>query len=473
MTQTLSPTAAALRAGASRKLAEHAATLPYDALPPAVVTLTKQCILDTLGVTIGASTLDPKGRVLADYALELGGKPESTVLGFGGKAPAPWAAFVNGSLGHMLDYDDAGAGHPGITTVPVGFAIAERLGGVSGRDFLTAIAVGYDLMARMDRAILIPEWTMTEGWFATILFGFMTGAATAGRLLGLDADRLENALGIGYNQCSGSRQMAVGEATDCRSMQAGFSGQGAITAALLAERGVTGPKEILEGRYGLYTNYVRTESPDWEAVVGGLGTRFPALDIHAFKVWPACAATRPTNAAILQLREEHQLQPDDVAAITISGGDGMTELLSTPIEHKRVPTVSIDAKYSIPFTAAIAMQQGGVTLRAFTDEALRDPAVLAMAQRVRYQPIPDAEKTSRVPIITIETRQGTTLRRQVDGVPGDPRYPASPALLEAKFRDCVSFSATPIPAANIDRVVELVANLEDVADATEIVRLLA
>ena len=110
----------------TRKLARHAATLQYEALPPALVDLLKQCVLDTLGVSIGASTLAPEAAILADYVKDLGGKPEATVLGFGGKAPAPWAAFVNGSLGHMLDYDDMGeSGHPGIVTIPVALAVAE------------------------------------------------------------------------------------------------------------------------------------------------------------------------------------------------------------------------------------------------------------------------------------------------------------------------------------------------------------
>ena len=130
MTQVTADTAT--QRDATYALARHAVTLPYQALPPEVVELTKQCILDTLGVIIGASTLTPEARIVVDYVRGLGGKKESTILGFGGRAPAPWAAFANGSLGHMLDYDDLGAGgHPSVTTIPVAFAVAEMLGGVS------------------------------------------------------------------------------------------------------------------------------------------------------------------------------------------------------------------------------------------------------------------------------------------------------------------------------------------------------
>jgi 2-methylcitrate dehydratase PrpD len=285
---------------ATRRLAAHAAKLRYGDLPAPLVELTKQCVLDTLGVAIGASTLAPEAELVRDYVADLGGRPESTLLGFRGKAPAPWATFVNGSLGHMLDYDDVGdGGHVSIATIPVAFAIAEKVGGVSGRDFIAAVAAGTDLHTRLDLAIDIPDWTMTEGWFATQLFGFISGAATAGSLLRLDAAQMENALGIGFNQLSGSRQMAVGAATHMRSMQAGFSGQAAVMAAELARRGVIGCKDVIEGRYGLFKNYVRTETPRWSALLDGLGSDFPLLRTHGFIVWPECAYTRPTNAATL------------------------------------------------------------------------------------------------------------------------------------------------------------------------------
>ena len=468
-------------AHATRKLAGHTAHLRYDALPASLVELIKQCVLDTLGVAIGASTLAPEAQLVRDYVVDLAGKPESTLLGFGDKAPAPWATFVNGSLGHMLDYDDVGdGGHVSIATIPVAFAIAEKLGEVSGRDFIAAVAAGTDLHTRLDLAIDIPDWTMTEGWFATQLFGFLSGAATAGSLLRLSETQMENALGIGFNQLSGSRQMAVGAATHMRSMQAGFSGQAAVMAAELARRGVIGCKEVIEGRYGLFRNYVRTETPHWDALLAGLGTDFPLLKTHGFKVWPACAYTRPTNTAMLELRQQYDLKPDDIEAITIIGGTGGTRLLCEPLESKRRPQVSIDAKYSIPFTTAVMMVKGNVTLRDYTDEGLRDPAVLAMADRVSYRESAESGQargsSSGASIgktaVEIRTRDGRVLLRQPDGVPGDPQHPVDWHLLETKFRDCVSFSRTPVRSKNIDAAIERIRNLEQLADVSEVIRLL-
>lgn len=469
---------------ASRKLARHAATLAYDAIPRELIELTKQCVLDTLGVAIGASGVNEEARLVHDYVRDLGGKEEATIWGFCGKAPAPWAAFVNGGLGHMLDYDDVSdGGHVSISTMPPGFAVAEKLAAqgvlTHGKDFLAAIVAGTDIHTRLSLAIDIPDWTMAEGWFATQLFGFISGSATAGRLLQLDEDKMENALGIGYNQMSGSRQMAVGAATHMRAMQAGFSGQAATAGAEMARRGIIGDKEFLEGRYGMFHNYVRTGTPDWDAVVGELGTRFPLLHTHGFKVWPACAYTRPTNAATLILRNTHKLKPDDVESITIIGGTGGTQLLCEPLDKKRRPQVSIDGKYSIPFTTGVMMARGNVTLRDYTDEGLRDPAALAMADKVSYRAVPGAimergGSSGSIGNVTVEivTRDGRLLSSTPDGVPGGPNQRVGWDVIEAKFRDCVSFAAKPIPAKNIDRAIELVRDLENQPDVTEIVRLL-
>jgi 2-methylcitrate dehydratase PrpD len=463
--------------GVTKLLAQHAATLSFGALPPELVDLIKQIILDTLGVAIGASGLAPEARIVAEYVEAMGGHPESTVFGFGFKAPSPWAAFVNGSLGHMLDYDDVGAGgHVGIATVPVALAVAEKLGGVSGRDLITAIAAGTDLHTRLDLAVRLPDWTMAEGWFATQLFGFLSGAVTAGRLRRFDPEWIEHALGIAFTQVSGSRQMAVGASTELRSMQAGFSGQGAVLAAELAARGIVGSKEIIEGRYGIYKTYVRNQ-PAWSALTEGLGTSFPLLDEHGFKVWPACGYTRATNTATLRLRRENRLNPEDVETITVIGGTGATRLLSEPIELKRRPQLSIDGKYSIPFTTAVMMVRGNVSLRDYTEEGLRDPAVLAMADRVGYRADPDAilpiggQSALSRPTVEIRTRDGRVFSCTPDGVPGDPAHPVGWDVLEAKFRDCASFAHRPLIPGGVERMIEMVRHLDNLDDASEVLRL--
>ena len=464
---------------ATHILARHAANLRFEALPERLVTMVKQCVLDTIGVAIGASTLSPEGQIVHDYVRAMGGSADCTILGFGTKAPAPWAVFVNGGLGHMLDYDDmGGAGHDSIATILPALAAAQKMGRVSGADLITAIAAATDIHTRLGRCVLIPDWTIAEGWFATQLFGYITGAAAAGRVMQLDAATMAQAFGIGFNQASGSRQMAVGDATHMRSMQAGFSGQGAMMAVELAQRGLVGTREIFEGRYGMFRTYIRGE-PDWQELLGGLGERFPWLDWHGFKVWPACSYTRRPNAAIQSLRQEFGLAPEDIESVTIIGGTGGVRMLCEPLELKRRPELAIAAKHSIPFTAAIMAVRGTVTLRDYTEAGLHDPEILAMADRVFYRADPqsavvvgDGPATSS-PAVEIVTRDGRTLYRKPDGVPGDRHNPPSQAQLEAKFRDCVAFAAKPIADADVERLIALIGDLEHLEDVSEIMQLLS
>jgi 2-methylcitrate dehydratase PrpD len=223
---------------------------------------------------------------------------------------------------------------------------------------------------------------------------------------------------------------------------------------------------------------VRTEHPDWDAVGGGLGERFPMLDVHGFKVWPACGYTRPTNTAVMALRNELGVRPEDVEAIAVIGGTGATQLLSEPLGLKRRPQLSIDGKYSIPFTTAVMMLKGNVTLHDYTDEGLRDPRVLAMADRVTYRPgAPGAlprggDSAVSRPTVEVRLKDGRVLSRTAAGVPGDPKHPVSRAMLEAKFRDCVSFAPRPLAQANVDRAVAQLAELEKLPDVADIMRLL-
>jgi 2-methylcitrate dehydratase PrpD len=202
------------------------------------------------------------------------------------------------------------------------------------------------------------------------------------------------------------------------------------------------------------------------------------LDVHGFKVWPACGYTRPTNTATMELRRELGIQPEDVESIAVIGGTGATQLLSEPLELKRRPQLSIDGKYSIPFTTAVMMVKGNVTLRDYTDEGLRDARVLAMADRVTYRPdvgaampVGGSSGVSR-PTVEIRLKDGRVVSRNPKGVPGDPQNPVTQEMLEAKFRDCVSFAAKPLAGADIERAIALIRDLEQLPDVSEIMQLL-
>jgi 2-methylcitrate dehydratase PrpD len=462
-------------------LAKYAVKTRYEDLPAEIIEVTKRDILDTLGVTIAASTLDPMAREIIGLVKEGGGRKESTILGFGGKVPCWMGAFANGAMGHMVDYDDMhmmGKIHMGVTTVLPGFAMAERLGKVNGRDFIAAVALGNDLMIRLGRAITLSpqgrdEWTMDKGWFATQLFGFVSGTVTAGKLLKLNEEQMVYAIGIASAQLSGSRQMATGFAAETRAIQAGWTGKGAILSGLLAQRGVTGSRDSFEGRYGIYRVYLQAE-PDRDSLVGELGLRFDGEHTQ-FKAWPACGATHPVIYSTLELMREHQIKVEDVEEVKVVGGPPHVKLLSEPLESKRRPETAIDAKYSIPFTVAVAIVKGNVTLRDYTPEGLKEAAVLRMAEKVWHQYVPEiAEKREEEsPTIEIKMRNGKICSRQDQVFYGMPEKPVKKEDLVIKFKDCLSFSARRLPAENIDRVIRMIDRLESLNNVGDIMSLLA
>jgi 2-methylcitrate dehydratase PrpD len=227
----------------------------------------------------------------------------------------------------------------------------------------------------------------------------------------------------------------------------------------------------------VFRTYVRGE-PAWSRLLDGLGEAFPLLGTHGFKVWPACGYTRATNAAVQHLRQSRGLDPAQVEAITVIGGSGGTKLLSEPIELKRRPKLSIDGKYSIPFTTAVMMLKGTVTLADYTEAGLNDPEVLAMADLVSWRARADGDSRGfgdglPLPTVAIQMKDGTIQEDTPDGVPGDPSRPVGWEALEPKFRDCVSFSATPIAEDRISQAITLVRNLEHASDVAELVRLLS
>jgi len=181
------------------------AAIRYEQLSPDAVRMTKSSILDTLGVTLAGSTIGAGCREIADMVKEDGGRPESSILGFGGRVPAPLAAFANGAMSHALDFDDiddAAAVHPGVATVPAGFAMAERIGKVNGKEFITAICMGADLLLRLGYAGRKGQGGFK--WLPGQIYGGFAATATCGKLLGLDEGALVDAFGIALMQASGS-----------------------------------------------------------------------------------------------------------------------------------------------------------------------------------------------------------------------------------------------------------------------------
>jgi 2-methylcitrate dehydratase PrpD len=459
-------------------MAKNLVNIKYEDIPRDVTEHTKKQILDIIGVALGGSS-KAGVKELAEIVSDWGGKEESTIFCYGKKVPAPNAAQVNATMGHALDYDDTGDGptHPSVVIVPAALAIAERQGKVNGREFIAAVALGADMMGRLGQAFRTGIKTAPvgghpgAGWHLTPLYGYMASAGVAGRLLGLNEDKLVNALGIAYHQCSGNGQ-CVNEGALTKRMGPGFAACGGIVAALMAEKGITGAKESLEGELGLFNLYHKGEyNPT--PLTADLGKRFTGLNA-AMKPYPCCKGTHSYVDVALAMVNKYRIKPKDIKEITVFCQDEKYFLLY-PLEKRSRPENPVDSQFSIPWAIAAVFARGRAGIGEFTEEAIKSPDILEISGKVRVKVDKSVgEKKGMIPAkIEVTTVTGQTYIEQADIPAEGPGKPLPFSDYERKFRDCASYAVKPRIARQIDKLVTLIKQLEKVEDIREIVELLS
>ncbi len=463
---------------AAYAMARNLADVSYKDIPPDIVDITKKQILDILGVMLGGSSR-PGIRELAELIGEWGGKEESTVFCFGHKVPAPNAAQVNAAMGHALDYDDTGDGptHTSVVIVPTALAMAERQGKISGREFIAAVTLGVDMMCRLGQAFRAGLKTTTvgghpgAGWHLTALYGYLAAAGVAGRLLGLDADKLHNALGIAYHQCSGNGQ-CVTEGALTKRMGPGFAARGGIVAALMAEKGITGAKDCLEGEVGLYNLYHKGEY-DPAPLTAGLGRSFAGTSV-SMKPYPCCKGTHSYVDAALALVNKRNIKAEDVREITVYCQDE-TNFLVHPLEKRSRPENPVDSQFSIPWAVSAVIARGRAGVGDFTEEAIKSADILEISSRVHV--IEDTGLYDgglmAAAKIGVTTKQGQTYIEQSTS-PAEGSGKSVPfGVYERKFRDCAAYSIKPLSDKQADKIIAGIKRLEQLDDVTEIIELLS
>lgn len=449
--------------------ASHVVNTSYEDLSGEAVEAAKKSILDTLGVILAGSGMEPAVRGVAEVVLEGGGRPEASVLGFGGRVPAPTAAFANGVMAHCLDFDDQtpwGA-HPDSSLVPAVLAMAERTGGITGRDLITAVALGQDLFVRLRCNV---GWR--QDWNLSSVVGAFSAAAAASWVLGLSREQVAHAMGIASMQSSGTMEVIFGIGSDLRGMYAGFTAQGAVLAALLAQKGITGITNLFEGKAGIFNVYFGGKY-ERAKMVENLGKEHLGSTM-LYKAWPAVGNVHTYIHATIELMKQHRLNASDIEKIRVFVGD-FHQRMCTPIDIRRAPATLVDAKFSLPFCVALAAARGQIRIADFSAAALKDPEVLAIAQKV--VPVEDSSLDWKVKIpdgrMEIITRDGRKLERVGDNVPGSPEAPMSWEALIAKFRDCASVAAVPVAEDKIRSVTEMVRHLEFLDSTNTLVKTLS
>jgi len=450
---------------------KHFVNARYEDIPAAAVESAKREVLDSLATALGGSSKAGVGE-LVDLVKEWGGSQQSTVIAYGIKCPAPNAAQVNGTMIHALDYDDGhqeALVHIGCVAVSTCFAVAERMGKVSGKDFITALALGGDFLARLGLASRPGASALSAGWHPTTLFGFLGAAAMAGRLMRLDEEKMVNAMGLAYHQCGGAGS-GVADGALAKRMGPGLAARAGITAALMAERGITGERDPLEGRTGLFNTYMGGDY-DVKILTSDLGTRFEGVNIGD-KPYPCCGLTHACIDAALALVSRYKIAPDRIKSVTVYGGDPVYGL-SQPPEIKSAPRTITDAQFSVPWVVATALVRGKVTVDDFTDDAIKRQEILKLAQKVTARLDPAMNRHGVGPGgIIITMADGTEYTEEVEHCLGSVERPMTFEDCAVKFRECASCSIKPLPADTVDRVIEMVGRLEKLDDATEIIRLL-
>ncbi|HXF53299.1 MAG TPA: MmgE/PrpD family protein [Hyphomicrobiaceae bacterium] len=439
----------------TRRLAEYAVGLRYDDIPPDVLARAKNTIADGIGAIVFGSTL-PWSRMILDYAERAGANGRSRVLRPGGPlVGAASAALANGLMAHAFELDGATKPtvgvHPFATIFPAALALAQERG-IGGRRVLTAFVAASECAIRIGRAT--KKSNEHRGFHAPGTTGPFAAAIACGRLMGLDAARMANALGIAGSLAGGLVQFSRSRSGGMvKRLHFGRANESGVLAADLADRGFTGPNDIIEGEFG----FLRVFCDDYamEEVTKDLGQTFHTLTIY-MKRFPAHGTAQTPLQAIEELRAERPFTGDDVEAISIAGSRDMLERHDIP-----EPADIMSLQYSVNCCAALACYRDPRDPRSYDASALADPRIRALSRRVALIPLDQALQKTRDSVkVMVTLKDGTTLLRQLDHFKGTPDWPPSVADVHEKFallmRDCAPTKA--------EEIFERIQNLEAETD---------
>lgn len=440
----------------SRTFADFASGLTLERVPEQVRTRACHLMLDAVG-TGYAALGEGWGEKAFVSACELAGGT-SPVLGHGRQLTVRDAALVNGVLMHGLDFDDThsrGVIHATVSSLPAAWALADRTQ-ASGADLLLAYIIAMEVSIRV--GMVAAGRFHDIGFHPTGLAGTFGATLAAARLLQLDAEQMVMAQGIALSMTGGSLEF-LDDGAWTKRLHPGLAASAGITAATLARNGYVGPRAAYEGRFGLFSLYMRDRAPAaLEGVAAGLSDTWE-LENVAVKPIPACHFTHAPADAAAALHAAHELTEEMIDRVTVLVPEGVVNVVCEPAAPKRVPATSYDAQFSIPYTVANGLLKGQFTLAELKPEALSDPAVLALAQRVEYQ----VDPASDFPVhytgeVVVHTRDGRVLRHREAVNRGAADRPLTNAEIRAKFDGNIALSRGPGRSAAIADAVLSVAD---------------
>lgn len=449
---------------ATRELTSFCTDFSPEDLTPDVIRAVKHRLLDFLGVALRGSTL-PSSRIVIDVVKSMGGARESTVMGVGGKAPSPNAALANGSMGHGLELDDVhneSSLHPGAAVIPAALAVAEREG-ASGEALASSIVLGYEVMTRVGMAVT-PMGHYARGFHPTGTCGAFGAAVAAGKILALSVDQMGSAMGIAGSQASGLMEY-LSDGSWTKRLHPGWAAHSGVIAASLAQRGYSGPKTVLEGGKGFVRAY--SDHYDLAKLTEGLGERWAVKNVSV-KHYACCYYKQSAIDALLELVGKHGVKAEDVEEVVVSLVKVAMPIVAEPPEDKYDVKSVVDAQFSMPYGAAVALSRGNAFIDEYTEDTMRDPGIQGLMKKVRvvHDPGLDKDYPNLWPSkARIKTKDGRVYETRIDLPKGDPRNPFTDEELQGRFS---ILARGVLPAENINKAIETISKLEDLDDVNEL-----
>lgn len=437
-----------------RQLAQFAVKFHLEDAPPEVVKAAKFCVLDSVGAALGAVNYEEIPDICREWKqwTQSSSPYQASIWGQRFKLDVFHALLLNGMMGHALELDDVHTGsksHIGTVVVETAWTLAEAMK-ESGKNFLEAVIVGYEIMARVGIAMDVIS-NRKRGWHGTGIIGTFGAAAAAGHLLGLTEDQMVSAFGMAGTQSSGLWAF-LEEGSTCKKLHPARAAVNGLTAAMLARAGMTGPEHILDARDGGLYRAV-SDSFRMELLTEGLGTKYEILEIDK-KPYPCCRTTHHAIDAALALREHTDWK--SIEKIVVETYEvGVLQCGSSVY-----PQSPVDAKFSIPYTVAAALVRGKVSLAEFTEAVVNDEQIRKLAQKVSV--VSDQLFSERYPKrwgcrMRIIQTDGSEMVKQIDDMSGSWACPLTKEQEIGKFE---GLAAGIIDHMEVERMVKTILNIE-------------
>ena len=445
----------------SERLAAFATGLRPEDLPPEVVADARRRLIDTVGVALAGVRMDSAPAV-RDVVFDWGGAQEATVIGWGGRLPAPLAGFANAALAHAPDFDDTHSVamvHMSSVAVPAALAMAER-NGLSPRRMLTAMVAGGEIGLRLGAAA--PHLFQKRNYHATAVVGPFCSAAIGCLLASPAPDEraVANALGIAGSLASGLRQGNL-DGTWIKRIHPAWSVQNGLEAGLLASRGFTGPREVLEGRFGFVQVLVRGEKIDLDGIVDDLGERWVYPE-STVKPYPNGAWNHSSMDAVALIMNKNGLRAGDVERVDVTVPPECIPIVCEPREVRLNPATPYHMKFSLQYSVAMLAVLGHCGLDDYSDGVLADPRLRAFAERVHCAGDPSLSPHRFPARVRLLTTDGRAFSQDMPAQRGGPGNPMTDAELRAKY------TANASGTLGHDRAALLLEALEGVWDAPDL-----